>query len=63
MTKEQKYYDTLKDVFISANIEDKGGFVNLMRIKSNYYRKIEETLKEDIKVAKASTKNLDYKLN
>lgn len=63
MTKEQKYYDTLKDVFISANIEGKGGFVNLMRIKSNNYRKIAETLKEDIKVAKASTKNLDYKLN
>jgi len=51
MTKEQKFYKTLQDVFIGAKVEGKGGFVNLMKIKSNYYRKIEQLLKEDIEKA------------
>ncbi len=51
MTKEQKFYQALQDVFIGAKIEGQGGFVNLMRIKSNYYRKIEEILKKDIETA------------
>lgn len=62
MTKEEKFYKALQDVFIGAQIEGQGGFVNLMRIKSNYYSKIEEILKEYIKVAPGSIKNLDYKL-
>ena len=48
LTKEQKFYKALKDVFIGAKIEGKGGFVNLMRIKSNYYRQIEDILKTDV---------------
>lgn len=48
MNKEQNFYKALQDVFIGAKIEGTGGFVNLMRIKSNYYRKIEELLKADI---------------
>ncbi|HPP11133.1 MAG TPA: site-specific DNA-methyltransferase [bacterium] len=48
MTKEEKFYKALQDVFIGAKIEGTGGFVNLMRIKSNYYRKIEDILKKDI---------------
>ena len=51
MTKEQKFYKALQDVFIGAKIEGEGGFVNLMRIKSNYYRKIEDILKKDIETA------------
>ncbi len=51
MTKEQKFYKALQDVFIGAKIEGEGGFVNLMRIKSNYYRKIEDILKKDIEMA------------
>ncbi|MCM8821796.1 MAG: site-specific DNA-methyltransferase, partial [Candidatus Omnitrophica bacterium] len=51
MPKEQKFYKTLQDVFIGAKIEGEGGFVNLMRIKSNYYRKIEELLKADVEKA------------
>ena len=48
MTKERKFYNKLQEVFIGAKIEGKGGFVNLMRIKSGYYKKIEEILKKDI---------------
>jgi len=51
MTKEQKFYKALQVVFIGAKIEGEGGFVNLMRIKSNYYRKIEDILKKDIETA------------
>jgi len=51
ISKEQKFYKTLQDVFIGAQIEGEGGFVNLMKIKSNYYRKIENTLKNDIESA------------
>jgi adenine-specific DNA-methyltransferase len=51
MTKEQKFYKALQAVFIGAQIEGKGGFINLMRIKSNYYRKIEELLKTDVEKA------------
>ena len=50
-TKEQKFYQALQDVFIGATIEGQGGFVNLMKIKSNYYSKIEKLIKEDIKKA------------
>jgi len=48
MTKEQKFYKALQDVFIGAKIEGQGGFVNLMKMKSNYYSKIEDILKKDI---------------
>lgn len=51
MNKEQKFYETLQYVFIGAKIEGQGGFVNLMKIKSNYYEKIEELLKNDIEIA------------
>ncbi|MGB3841088.1 MAG: DUF559 domain-containing protein, partial [Bacteroidales bacterium] len=50
-TKEQKFYQALQDVFIGARIEGQGGFVNLMKIKSNYYSKIEKLIKEDIEKA------------
>ena len=51
MTKEQKFYKALQDVFIGAKIEGQGGFVNLMSIKSKYYRNIEGILKNDIETA------------
>ncbi len=66
MTKEQKFYKALQDVFIGAKIEGTGGFINLMKIKSNYYRKIEDILKKDIEAALKSHPNfrdeLFYKL-
>jgi adenine specific DNA methylase Mod len=48
MTKEEKFYKALQDVFIGAQIEGQGGFINLMQIKSKYYSKIEQILKKDI---------------
>lgn len=51
MTKEQKFYNALRDLFVGAKIEGEGGFVNLMRIKSSYYSKIREHLEKDINKA------------
>jgi len=51
MSKEQKFYNTLNDIFVGAKIEGEGGFVNLMRIKSSYYSKIREHLEKDINKA------------
>ena len=51
MTKEQRFFQALQDVFVGAKVEGQGGFINLMRIKSNYYTKIETLLKEDIDAA------------
>jgi len=39
MTKEQKFYDTLKDIFVGAKVEGESGYINLMKIKSIYYEK------------------------
>ena len=39
MTKEQKFFDTLKDIFVGAKVEGESGYINLMRIKSRYYKK------------------------
>jgi len=51
MNKEKLFYETLQNVFIGAKVEGKGGFINLMKIKSNYYSKIEKILKDDIDTA------------
>jgi len=48
MTKEEKFFNALRDIFIGAKVEGQSGFVNLMKIKSNYYLKIEKLLQEDI---------------
>jgi len=54
MTKEQKFYNALKGIFVGAEVEGESGYINLMRIKSRYYEKgvfpklqgdIEEALK------------------
>jgi adenine specific DNA methylase Mod len=54
MTKEEQFYQALEGIFIGAPVEGESGYINLMRIKSRYYRTgvfpqlqkdIEETLK------------------
>jgi len=39
MTKEQKFYNALRGIFIGAKVEGESGYINLMRIKSRYYEK------------------------
>jgi len=50
--KEARFYRALKDVFVGAKVEGKGGYINLMKIKSRYYENgIFPKLKRDIKKA------------
>lgn len=44
-SKESLFYEQLRNIFIGAEIEGQGGFINLMKIKSNYYKKIETFFK------------------
>jgi len=49
MTKEEKFYNALKDIFVGAKVEGESGYINLMRIKSRYYEKgVFPKLQEDI---------------
>ncbi|MBM3242418.1 site-specific DNA-methyltransferase [Candidatus Poribacteria bacterium] len=52
MTKERKFYDALKDIFVGAKIEGESGYINLMKIKSRYYEGgVFPKLKQDIEDA------------
>jgi len=52
VTREQKFYNALKDVFIGAKVEGESGYINLMRIKSRYYEKgVFPKLQHDIEEA------------
>ncbi|MDW8294518.1 MAG: site-specific DNA-methyltransferase [Aquificaceae bacterium] len=46
--RERLFYETLKNLFVGAKVEGKSGYINLIRIKSKYYSKIEELIKRDI---------------
>lgn len=52
MSKEKKFYESLKDIFVGAKIEGESGYINLMKIKSSYYEKgVFPKLKKDIEEA------------
>ena len=52
VTKEQKFYSTLQDVFVGAKVEGESGYINLMRIKARYYEKgVFPKLQQDINEA------------
>lgn len=37
MTKEERFFNALRDVFVGAKVDGESGFINLMKIKSRYY--------------------------
>jgi len=37
---EAEFFNALEDIFIGEEIEGKSGYVNLMKIKSSYYRNV-----------------------
>jgi len=47
--KEQKFYSILKDLFVGAKLEGESGYVNLMNIKTDYFNKIRERIKKEVK--------------
>jgi len=44
--KEQLFKKALQNLFVGHTVEGKGGFVNLAKIRTKYYQKIEKVLKE-----------------
>jgi adenine-specific DNA-methyltransferase len=47
--KGEKFYQVLKDLFVGeARIEGRGGYINLLRIKSKYYERVKENIEEEI---------------
>lgn len=45
---EQKFYNALENIFVGANIEGDSGYVNLLKIKSKYYKIILEQFKKEV---------------
>jgi len=45
---ENKFYEALENIFTGANIEGESGYVNLLKIKSQYYKLILEKFKEQV---------------
>jgi len=59
MTKEQKFYNILQDLFVGAKLEGDSGYVNLMNIKTDYFNKIKVKIEEEIKRKFGDTKPED----
>lgn len=49
MSKEQKFYNILQDLFVGAKLEGDSGYVNLMNIKTDYFNKIKVRIEDEIK--------------
>lgn len=50
VTKKDKFFEVLRNIFVGAKIEGNSGYVNLMKIKSKYYNEFKEQLHTDIDV-------------
>jgi len=48
VTKKDKFFEVLRNIFVGAKIEGNSGYVNLMKIKSKYYNEFKEQLHSDI---------------
>jgi adenine specific DNA methylase Mod len=46
--KEQKFYSALRDLFVGARLEGQSGYVNLMNIKTEYFEKIRNLIRQRI---------------
>ena len=44
---EKKFYKILEDIFIGSKIEGKSGYVNLLKIKENYYNNSINVVKKE----------------
>jgi adenine specific DNA methylase Mod len=47
-SKEKGFYQALESIFTGANIEGESGYVNLLKIKSSYYKLILKKFKKDV---------------
>ena len=55
MTKEKRFLNALRDLFVGAKVDGQSGYINLMRIKAAYFQKIvEPALMSDVDAAIAA---------
>ncbi|WAM36914.1 site-specific DNA-methyltransferase [Caldicellulosiruptor acetigenus] len=45
---EKKFYDALENLFVGAKVEGEGGYINLLKIKSQYCKKVLEQFKREV---------------
>ena len=45
---ETKFYQALENIFTGAKIEGDSGYINLLKIKSSYYKLILNQFKKDV---------------
>lgn len=48
MTKETRFYDALEKIFVGAQIEGEGGYVNLLKTKEKYYKNVLTVFKNEV---------------
>ena len=48
MVKEKRFFNALEGIFKGAKIEGQGGFINLLRIKEEYYKKVLAQFKKEV---------------
>jgi adenine-specific DNA-methyltransferase len=52
---EKKFYRTLEEIFTGAKIEGQGGFLNLIKIKHDYYQKVISQFAKEVEEDKVIT--------
>jgi len=56
---EVEFYNALEDIFIGEEIEGRSGYVNLMKIKSAYYRNVVKSQLQELIDSELTTKDIE----
>jgi len=56
---EAEFFNALEDIFIGEEIEGKSGYVNLMKIKSSYYRNVVKDQLQELINSELSTNDIE----
>jgi len=63
MTREQNFFNPLRDVFVGAKVEGRSGYINLARYyQAGVFPKLQQGANEDVKLALAFRGQLFEKL-
>jgi len=59
---EKRFWDILTNLFVGADIKGHSGFVSLMRAKSNYFKKVKQSIYNEIEVVTKDNDNFKDEL-
>jgi len=59
---EKRFWDILTNLFVGADIKGNSGFVSLMRAKSNYFKKVKQSIYNEIEVVTKDNHNFKDEL-